>query len=166
MFLLGVCLLLYVYPYLYPPSSCVIYRAPVFLRRCRGNTGDNDRNTTMEDEDLYDMARFEAEARAMRRTLARMSIYGGAANGLFSSHEEGDDELSSSRQLQHRKEFLDASLLTKVRHVTQRSMYCTFNSFMNCTILRDDKLLDRNMEVLFSNYPSYWLCPCYVWWLI
>ena len=72
-----------------------------------------------EDEDLHDMARFEAEARAMRATLQRMSMMGtllaAEQQQQRNSDESGVGSSGGHRQVQCRREFLDNALLTKVR---------------------------------------------------
>lgn len=76
---------------------CFIW-APVLIRRCRNRGLDDDGN------DINELARFEAEARAVRATLQRMSMI----NTLRDRSIEQNDP-----RLEHRKEFLDNALLTK-----------------------------------------------------
>lgn len=76
---------------------CFIW-APVMLRRCRGH------NLSAREASVHDLARFEAEARAVRATLQRMSMMG---NNGSERGPRGDPHL------EHRREFLDNALLTK-----------------------------------------------------
>lgn len=70
------------------------------MRRCRAQNQNED--------DAHDLARFEAEARAVRATLQRMSMVRNSFMG------DGMNDRYDPN-LQHRKEFLDNALLTKVR---------------------------------------------------
>ena len=80
------------------------------MRRCRGANSHQ-----RAQEDVHDLARFEAEARAMRATLQRMSVGGfGRGSGGISGVSDGPT-LEEEQQLEHRREFLDNALLTKVR---------------------------------------------------
>lgn len=90
---------------------CFIW-APVMLRRCRGPNSHQ-----RAQEDIRDLARFEAEARAMRATLQRMSMMGnvlsgGAAPSGGGASGDGNTP-EEDQQLEHRREFLDNALLTK-----------------------------------------------------
>ena len=91
-----------------------IIRAPVMLRRCRGQSSHQ-----RAQEDIHDLARFEAEARAMRATLQRMTLMGtvlsGGAVGSSGSGLYGEGSTAEeAQQLEHRRDFLDNALLTKV----------------------------------------------------
>lgn len=84
------------------------------LRRCRGQ-GSHQR----AQEDIHDLARFEAEARAMRAALQRMTLMGtvlsGGAVGSSGSGLHGEGSTAEeAQQLEHRRDFLDNALLTKV----------------------------------------------------
>lgn len=76
---------------------CFIW-APVMLRRCRGH------NMSAHEANVHDLARFEAEARAVRATLQRMSMMGNSGSELAPRVDP---------HLEHRREFLDNALLTK-----------------------------------------------------
>ena len=83
------------------------------LRRCRG-PGSLQR----AQEDIHDLARFEAEARAMRAALQRMSLMGTVLSGGAITNGggglDGTTTLEDTQHLENRREFLDNALLTKV----------------------------------------------------
>jgi hypothetical protein len=105
----------------------------VILRRCCVyGIGRRGRRSREEEEELRDMARLEAEARAMRATLQRMTIMGTLLASEHQYQQQRNITGSTSRgasagttsgfdrQLQHRREFLNNALLTKVSSTIDR----------------------------------------------